>query len=93
MQCASFVPGGHSMAGMQGGARFDKIAEKWHALAQRRLAYFRELERSGRWKRYYSDAQYGQCLRDAERAAMLWRKLASQQPTRASAVRDVRPAA
>ena len=31
------------MAAVQGGVRFDKIAEKWHALAQRRLAYFGEL--------------------------------------------------
>ena len=32
--------GGHSMATVQGGARFDKIAEKWHALAQRRLSVY-----------------------------------------------------
>jgi uncharacterized repeat protein (TIGR03809 family) len=81
------------MAVMQGGARFARIAEKWHALAQRRLAYIRELERSGRWKRYYTDEQYALCLREAERTAMLWSKLASQQSAPAGTKKDLRPAA
>ena len=74
------------MAGMQGGERLANIAEKWHALAQRRLAYIRGLERSDRWKRYYTDEQYILCLRGAERAVMLWSKLAV-------ITKDVRPAA
>ena len=53
------------MATVQGGARFDKIAEKWHALAQRRLAYIRELERSGRWKRYCTQEQLASQLHEA----------------------------
>jgi uncharacterized repeat protein (TIGR03809 family) len=82
------------MAAMQGEARFAKIAEKWHALAQRRLAYIRELERSGRWKRYYSEEQYALCLREAEGTAMLWGKLASrQQSTPVPGMKDARPAA
>jgi hypothetical protein len=43
------------MAVAQSGVRFDQIAKKWHALAQRRLAHVRELERSGRWKHFYSE--------------------------------------
>jgi hypothetical protein len=82
------------MAAMQGEACFAKIAEKWHALAQRRLADIRELERSGRWKRYYSEEQYALRLREAERTAMLWSKLASQQQsTPVSGIKDARPAA
>ncbi|HXZ47246.1 MAG TPA: TIGR03809 family protein [Pseudolabrys sp.] len=81
------------MAAMQIGVRFDKIAEKWHALAQRRLAYIRELERSGRWKRYYKEELYGSCLREAERAVMLWSKLATARPMRDPNTDDVRPAA
>ena len=42
-----------------GPARFDLIASKWHALAQRRLLYYSELYRSGRWTHYYaSRAQF-----------------------------------
>jgi hypothetical protein len=81
------------MAAVQGEARFDKIAEKWHALAQRRLAYIRELERSGRWKHYYTDEQYASSLRDAERTAILWGKLASRQSALAPCKDDMRPAA
>jgi hypothetical protein len=57
--------GGHAMAVLQGGVRFDQIAAKWHALAQRRLAHARELER------------FGLYLRETERVAALWAKLAA----------------
>ncbi|HET8543057.1 MAG TPA: TIGR03809 family protein [Pseudolabrys sp.] len=66
------------MAVVQGGVRFDQIAKKWHALAQRRLAHVRELERSGRWKRLYSEEQFRSYLREAERVAALWAKLANR---------------
>jgi hypothetical protein len=67
------------MAAVQAETRFRRIAEKWHALAQRRLAYVRELERSGRWKLFYTDEQYAACLRDAERTALVWGNLTNQQ--------------
>ena len=67
------------MAVVQGGARFDQIAAKWHALAQRRLVYVRELERSGRWKRFYSEDRFGSYLRETERVAALWAKLATSK--------------
>ena len=69
---------GHAMAVVQGGVRLDKIAEQWHALALRRLAHVRELERSGRWKRLYSEEQFGNYLRETERVATLWARLAGQ---------------
>jgi len=65
------------MAAVQGGVRFDKIAEKWHALARRRLAHIRELEHSGRWRNFYTKEQFDACLREAERIAALWGRLAS----------------
>ncbi len=67
------------MAAVQSGVRFDKIAEKWHALAQRRLAYLGELDRSGRWKWYYAEEQFKLQRREAERAAALWAKLAGRR--------------
>jgi len=79
------------MAALQVGVRFDKIAEKWHALAQRRLAYISELDRSGRWKWYYAEEQFKLRKRDAERAAALWATLAGKQPVAGKA--DIRPAA
>jgi hypothetical protein len=64
------------MASIQREVRFDNIAERWHALALRRLAYIRELERSGRWTRYCTKEQIASRLRDAERAVALWAMLA-----------------
>jgi hypothetical protein len=72
------------MAVVQGGVRFDQIAAKWHALAQRRLAHARELERSGRWKHFYSEERFGLYLRETERVAALWAKLAANPVCRAS---------
>jgi hypothetical protein len=67
------------MAILQGVVRFDQIAQKWHRLAQRRLAHIRDLEDSGRWKRFYTEEQFGSCLREAEHVAALWARLASAQ--------------
>jgi hypothetical protein len=79
------------MAAVQSGVRFDKIAEKWHALAQRRLAYIGELDRSGRWKWYYAEEQFNLQRCAAERAVALWAALASHG-TR-SGKGDIQPAA
>ena len=79
------------MAAVQGGVRFDKIAEKWHALAQRRLAYIGELARSGRWKWYYAEEQFKLQWRDAERAVALCAELAGQRS--ADGKSDMQPAA
>jgi hypothetical protein len=37
------------MPALPGAPRFDEISRKWLDLAERRLAYFAELYRSGRW--------------------------------------------
>lgn len=72
------------MAVAQSGVRFDQIAKKWHALAQRRLAHVRELERSGRWKYFYSEERFGLYLRETERVAALWAKARGDPVCRAT---------
>ena len=79
------------MAAVQGRVRFDKIAEKWHALARRRLAQIRELARSGRWKKYFAREQFEWHRREAEQSAALWAALASRRS--AFDKRDLPPAA
>ena len=69
------------MAAVQGEARFSGIAEKWHALARRRLAYIRELERSGRWKRYCTQEQLAFQLHEAERVTARGAALADRAST------------
>jgi uncharacterized repeat protein (TIGR03809 family) len=91
---------GQFMPAVQGGSRRDDIARKWLDLAERRLAYFSELYRSGRWKRYYNEERFALRMLDVIRAAKLWGDLAGrarpEQPdAEPPAARDdhLRPAA
>ena len=69
------------MTHLPGAPRLDLIASKWHALAQRRLLYYSELYRSGRWTHYYdSRAQFARHMLDVIKAAKIWAKLAGEQP-------------
>ena len=66
---------------MQGGARLEIIARQWHDLAERRLAHFSELYRSGRWTRYYSKEHFALRMLNVITAAKIWRDLASRSWT------------
>ena len=66
------------MTAMQGGSRLEVIARQWHDLAERRLAHFNELYRSGRWARYYSKEHFALRMLDVIQAAKTWRDLASR---------------
>ena len=65
------------MPAVQGGPRLDEIARKWHDLAERRLAYFTELYRSGRWKHYYTQERFALRMLDVIKAAKVWGELAA----------------
>ena len=56
--------------------RLDQIAQKWHDLAQRRLDYYTELYRSGRWRMYYTQDRFAIRMLDVINAAKQWRELA-----------------
>jgi uncharacterized repeat protein (TIGR03809 family) len=66
------------MPAAQGGIRLDEISQKWRDLADRRLAYFTELYRSGRWKHYYTPEAFSARMRDVVKAAKLWSNLADR---------------
>jgi len=68
----------------------DSIARRWAELAQRRLDYFVELYRSGRWKHYYTEETMALRMLDVIKAVRLWSELA---PARADDKDDLRPAA
>ena len=53
----------------------DEISRKWCDLADRRLVYFTELYRSGRWKHYYTEESFTVRMRDVIKAAKLWSEL------------------
>ena len=80
------------MPAEQGGSRLDVITRQWHDLAERRLAYFTELYRSGRWQRYYTKERFTVLMRDVIGAVKTWKLLAAQAPP-AAGKNDLRSAA
>jgi uncharacterized repeat protein (TIGR03809 family) len=75
-----------------GPSHFDKASRRWLSLAERRLAYYTELYRSGRWQRYYSKERFAALMLDVIRAVKTWEKLAGWAPPSADK-NDLRPAA
>jgi uncharacterized repeat protein (TIGR03809 family) len=73
----------------------EEVAQKWRALAERRCAHFLELRRSGRWRRYYGEAQFLDRLREAIRLSARWAEIAPPPVDEAAAppppVADGRP--
>jgi hypothetical protein len=67
-----------TMSAKQGGLRLDEIALKWRDLADRRLTYFTELYRCGRWKHYYTQESFALRMLDVIKAAKVWGELADQ---------------
>jgi hypothetical protein len=72
----------------------EAIARKWLALADRRLLYFCELHRSGRWTRYCaSQEQFAEQMHEAIKAAQIWARLAGVRGLAEDAKDELRPAA
>ncbi len=68
---------GPRMSATQSAAPFDDLSQRWHALAERRLAHFTELHRSGRWRLYYpTEQQFAARMLEVIRAAKVWSELA-----------------
>jgi len=69
------------MPPVPGLARFDLIAHKWHALALRRLRYYDDLYRSGRWPLYFASRElFARHMLDVIKAAKIWAKVAGEEP-------------
>jgi len=82
------------MPQLAGGVRFDLIAHKWHALAMRRLLYYSELYRSGRWTHYYpSREKFAARMLDVMKAANTWARLAGKVPAQENDKDDLLSAA
>jgi uncharacterized repeat protein (TIGR03809 family) len=60
----------------------DQIAQRWRDLADRRRSHFIELYQSGRWKLYYSEAEFIARLREVFQAAEQWERLVSAHPAK-----------
>jgi uncharacterized repeat protein (TIGR03809 family) len=73
---------------------FEPIARKWLELADRRLLYYSDLYRSGRWTRYYaSQEEFAEKMHEAVKAAQIWARLAGGRGLADDGPADLRPAA
>jgi len=64
---------------------FERTARKWRVLAERRYAYLVDLYDSGRWKRYYTEAQLVERMRESIRQRDRWAEVAPPPPDPAPA--------
>ncbi|HEY6994390.1 MAG TPA: TIGR03809 family protein [Xanthobacteraceae bacterium] len=63
----------------------DEVAQKWRVLAERRCTHFFELHYSGRWRHYYGEEQFLDCLREAIRLSERWAEIAPPPADEAAA--------
>jgi len=60
--------------------RYDDLARKWLALAERRHAHLIELRSSGRWKHYFSDSELDAQLYEVDLARGRFAKILGLEP-------------
>jgi len=73
--------------------RLERVYRRWQDLAERRLAYYEELYRSGRWALYYpTQEQFAVRMLDVLKAVKAFRRVA-EPPAAPRRVQRLRPAA
>lgn len=55
------------------------LAGRWQALAEARLEYLTDLFESGRWRRFYSEADFLENIREARAALETWSGLSTSK--------------
>lgn len=53
-----------------------KVTDRWRDLAEQRLQHMIELYESGRWQRYYTEAQFLRLVRELVAAIDTWKQIA-----------------
>lgn len=67
----------------QSSGPLDAVSQQLCDLAHRRLAYYSELSRSGRWKLYFTEREFIERLRDVIAVTNAWNELAGRRPAKA----------
>jgi len=60
--------------------RYDSVARRWLALVERRQAHFLELCDTGRWRHYYTQAEFIDEMRKVLRVRAQWAAIAGVPP-------------
>jgi uncharacterized repeat protein (TIGR03809 family) len=69
------------MSARQRSGPFDEVARKWLALALRRKQHIIDIYESGRWKRYYTEAQLIDEMRASIHLCDIWAEIAGVAPS------------
>ncbi len=60
-------------------ARGQEIVARWCNLAEQRLEHLTELFETGRWRRYHSEQDFLENIREARAAVDIWRELLTRE--------------
>jgi uncharacterized repeat protein (TIGR03809 family) len=77
-----FLPTGWFMTHQLDVAGGRDIVARWCALAERRLEYLTELFETGRWRRFHSEVDFLENIREAKAAVKTWHDLLSREASR-----------
>jgi uncharacterized repeat protein (TIGR03809 family) len=58
-----------------------EISRRWQALAERRRDHFVELQRSGRWRKYYKEETFQGQMRSAMSGPEAWAEITQDTPS------------
>ena len=61
-------------------AAIDAVSQRLRALAHKRLAYYLELSKTGRWKLYFTEREFIERLRDVIAVTNAWNEIAGRKP-------------
>jgi hypothetical protein len=64
------------MTEWQTARRLARTAQKWRDLVDLRCLHLIELHKTGRWKRYYGEAQFRVLMSEAVALAQIWARIA-----------------
>jgi hypothetical protein len=64
--------------------QFNKTAEKWRNLAEKRRLHFEELHQTGRWKYYFTESLFYRRLSKAAELVDIWEPILPKEPSEPS---------
>ena len=73
-------------------ARGRNIVARWCNLAERRLEYLTELFETGRWRRFHTEREFLENIREAKAAVATWRDLLNREASLDNTIADSFPA-
>ena len=62
-------------------AAIDAVSQRLRELAHKRLVYYSELSKTGRWRLYFTEREFIERLRDVIAVTNVWNEIANRKPS------------